>query len=112
MDARTGAENPEQIVRCLEARGLKPPACRRGHDSNFWLLTSSFCFKNEGASGDVHENKGTGKNASAKCQERCLEARGLKPAACKRGHDSNFWLLTSSFCFQNERASGDLYENK
>jgi len=39
----------------------KPVACRMGHDSNFWLLTSGFRFKNEGASGDVDETKERGK---------------------------------------------------
>jgi hypothetical protein len=42
-------------------------------------MTSGFCFKNEGASGDVHENKGTGKNSRAQCQEGCLD---LKSEAC------------------------------
>ena len=57
----------------------KPVACRMGHDSNFWLLTSGFRFKNEGASGDVDENKGTRKNSRAQCQEGCLD---LKSEAC------------------------------
>jgi len=46
--------------------------------------------KNEGASGDVHENNETGKSTRAKCQERYLGPPSSKPAACRRGHDSNF----------------------
>jgi hypothetical protein len=47
-----------------------------------------------------------------KCQESRLGFRSPKPVAYRRGQNSNFWLLTSGFCFKNEGASGDLYENK
>jgi hypothetical protein len=30
--------------------------------------------------------------------------RGRKPAECRRGHDSNFWLLTPGFCSSKEES--------
>ena len=63
-----------------------------------WRLTS--VSRNEGASGDVHENKGAGKSARAKYRGQLLGARGPKPATHKRDTNSDFCLLTADFCFK------------
>jgi hypothetical protein len=59
----------------------KSEACdgQERDDSDFWLLTPHFCFKNEGASGDIDENKGTGKSTRGECRERNWGAPSSDP---------------------------------
>jgi hypothetical protein len=62
----------------------KSERCGAQSDRNpeFCLLTSF--SKNEGASGDVHENKGAGKIPVPKPGEKCLEGRSPQSAMSMR----------------------------
>src|ERR1039457_2908422 len=74
-------------------RARKPAECRRGHDSNFWLLTHGSCSQNEGASGDMYENKRSGKVRLQGIRKSGRRSRS-EAFRVQEGHDSNFWLLT------------------
>ena len=86
------------------------PAPRRPHarqrDAESWLLTPDSCSsRNEGASGDVDENKGR----CPRIEFRSPKSKGL--CGCCVCSDS--CLLTPDSCSsRNEGASGDVDENK
>ena len=82
---RVKAHAPNAWKAAWGHRRPDPEACRRGRGPDSWLQTPVFCFKNEGASGDIHENKGTGKIARAKCPKRRLGAQTPRPCGINEG---------------------------
>ena len=95
--------HPEMLLKTKE-RGIRGHGNRgrSAPDSDSWLLTPDSCSsRNEGASGDVDENKGAS------------EVRGRSEGLCGWCADSDSWLLTPDSCSsRNEGASGDVVENK
>jgi len=92
-------ENKEHSPKLNDSRGS------RGH-SDSWLLTSDSCFsRNDGATGDVVENKGRVKTRCAALGVRERKERsswsGIGFARGRRGH-SDCWLLNSDSCFSRQ----------
>jgi|SRR5579862_5822274 len=74
------------------------------------LLTS--LSKNEGDSGDVHENKGARKCTRAKATRSCLGTPTSQPATSRKVAIPNSVSCLLTSLSKNEGDSGDVHENK